>query len=191
MELLPEVIAASALLHVRLSASAANPRLHMLTADARRFVRAAPDRYDVIVADNFHPARSGSGALYTVEHFAAVRERLAAGGVFCQWLPLHQLDLETLRSIVRSYLEVYPRGWAMLATNSLETPVLGLVARRDGERCDLEDVRQRLAAAKFPLPLEQFGIDDDLALLGSFIAGPESLAEFAGERRSTPTIIRW
>ena len=86
----------------------------------------------MIVADNFHPARSGSGSLYTVEHFEAVRERLADGGLFCQWLPLHQLDLDTLRSIVRSFITVYPEGWAMLATNSLDTPVLGLVARRDG-----------------------------------------------------------
>ena len=53
----------------------------------------ASERYDVIVSDNFHPARSGSAALYTVEHFAAVRERLRRGGVFCQWLPLHQLDM--------------------------------------------------------------------------------------------------
>ena len=68
------------------------PRL--LVADARRFVRTTTGRYDVIVSDNFHPARSGSASLYTVEHFTAVRERLAPGGLFCQWLPLHQLDLE-------------------------------------------------------------------------------------------------
>ena len=67
-------------------------------------MRASERSYDVIVSDNFHPARSGSGALYTVEHFEAVRARLDAGGVFCQWLPLHQLDLETLRSIVRSFV---------------------------------------------------------------------------------------
>ena len=121
----------------------------MLTADARRFVRTAPDLYDVIVADNFHPARSGSGSLYTVEHFAAVRERLAAGGLFCQWLPLHQLDLDTLRSIVRSYLMVYPQGFGLLATNSLETPVLGLVGMRDGARLDLDGVRRRLASGRF------------------------------------------
>ena len=180
VELLPDVVAATRYF-TKAFAEPTSPRLLMLTADARRFVRASPDRYDVIVADNFHPARSGSGALYTVEHFAAVRTRLAPGGVFCQWLPLHQLDLETLRSIVRSFLEVYPHGWAMLATNSLETPVLGLVARRDRERLRLEDVRQRLATAKFSRPLEQFGLTDELALLGSFIAGSDSLAGFAGD----------
>ena len=166
VELLPEVIAASALF-VRHD----NPRLRLVAADARRFVRAARQRYDVIVSDNFHPARSGSGALYTVEHFAAVRERLASGGVFCQWLPLHQLDRETLRSIVRSFAAVYPGGWAMLATNSLDTPVVGLVALADADRFDAGRVRRRADA----------GIDDELALLGSFIAGPRALARFAGD----------
>jgi spermidine synthase len=95
-------------------------------------------------------------------------------------LPLHQLDLETLRSIVRSFLRVYPRGWAMLATNSLETPVLALIARRDGERIDVDAVRRRLATIRMPRSLADFGITDDFAILGSFVAGPASLAKFAG-----------
>jgi len=167
VELLPEVIEASAYFR----RGPPNPRLHLLTADARRYVRATSEQYDLIVSDNFHPARSGSGSLYTVEHFAAVRERLAPSGLFCQWLPLHQLDLETLRSIVRSFLAVYPGGWAMLATNSLETPVVGLVARTDGGRFDAGRARVRA----------EFGVDDNLALFGSFIAGPRSLARFAGD----------
>jgi spermidine synthase len=132
----------------------------------------------VIVADNFHPARSGSGSLYTVEHFSLIRQRLATGGLFCQWLPLHQLDLDTLRSIVRSYLSVYPQGSAILATNSLDTPVIGLIARRDGELFELQQVRTRVRDAN-SFNAEYFGINDDLALLGSFIAGPDSLARFA------------
>ena len=143
-------------------------------------MRASRDRYDLIVSDNFHPARSGSGSLYTVEHFKAVRERLASGGLFCQWLPLHQLDLETLRSIVRAFVTVYPRSWAILATYSLDTPVLGLLARRDVEGFDVEQVRQRLANAALEHNPAEFGITDDLALLGGFIAGPPALARFAG-----------
>jgi spermidine synthase len=180
VELLPEVIAASSYFATSFGGPD-NPRLRLLTADARRFVRTAPDLYDVIVADNFHPARSGSGALYTVEHFAAVRNRLASGGVFCQWLPLHQLDMPTLRSIVRAYLRVYPRGWAMLATHSLETPVLGLVSRRDGERIDVQALRQRLVTAQMSRSLTDFGITDDLSVFGTFVAGATSLESFAGD----------
>ncbi len=142
VELLPEVITASAYFTRSFAADAAAvggkadapARLNLISADARRYVRASDRRYDVIVSDNFHPARSGSGSLYTVEHFQAVRLRLQPGGqqpggLFCQWLPLHQLDLETLRSIVQSFLAVYPQAWALIASNSLETPVLGLVGR--------------------------------------------------------------
>ncbi len=179
VELLPEVIAASA--HFTKAFGEQAPRLHLIAADARRFVKTSDRRYDVIVADNFHPARSGSGALYTVEHFQAVRDRLASGGLFCQWLPLHQLDLDTLRSIVRTFLAVYPDGGAILASNSLETPVLGLVARDGGTRFDIDQVRGRIATIARPESPAAFGLDDELAVLGSFVAGADALARFASD----------
>jgi spermidine synthase len=100
--------------------------------------------------------------------------------VFCQWLPLHQLDLDTLRSIVRSFLTVYPRGSAVLATLSLDTPTIGLIAHSDGELFSRERVRAEVSAAS-SYDVESFGITDDLALLGNFFAGPRSLATFAGD----------
>lgn len=177
VELLPEVAASTG----RFVAADAMARLEVVVADARRYVRAGGGGdYDVVVADNVHPARSGTGALYTVEHFAAVRARLADGGLFCQWLPLHQLDLPTLRSIVRSYLTVFPDARAMLATHSLSTPVLGLVGGA-GARFALADVQARLAAPTMPQALPAYGLDDPWAVLGSLVAGPRALAAFAGD----------
>ena len=183
VELLPEVIAASALFTPALGDGRPNPRLHLLAADARRYVRSTRLRYDLVVSDNFHPARSGSGSLYTVEHFQAVRQRLNEHGVFCQWLPLHQLDLGTLRSIVRSFVEVYPHATALLASNSLATPVLGLVGRADNASFNRPALHQRLAGIDLsPAPTPAaYGIEDDFALLGSFVAGPHALARFAGD----------
>ena len=110
-----------------------------------------------------------------------MRGRLATGGLFCQWLPLHQLDVETLRSIVQSFIAVYPGGRAILASNSLETPVLGLVGQTDdGQLFDIGRLRVRLTGSARPDSPATFGIDDELALLGSFIAGPKALASFAG-----------
>jgi spermidine synthase len=180
VELLPEVIAASDHFRRAVFGSAPQPRLRLIAADARRFVRTTPMKYDLVVADNFHPARSGSGSLYTIEHFRAIRLRLADGGLFCQWLPLHQLDLDTLRSIVRSFIATYPNGAALLATNSLDTPVVGLIGRPDAARFDLEAIRSRLATAALPRRPADFGLTDDLAVLGTFIAGPRALARFAG-----------
>jgi len=177
VELLPEVAQASA--HFTAAFGDPPPPVTVIIADARRYVRAATPRYDLVVADNFHPARSGSGALYTVEHFRAVKGRLADGGLFCQWLPLHQLDINTLQSIVRSFIEVFPGGWAALATNSLDTPVLGLVARPDTARFDLAQARQRLGAVALTFDTADHGLPDEWAVWGSFVAGPAALARFA------------
>lgn len=186
VELLPEVIAAAAYFRPESADGASRSRLHTIAADARRYVRASSQAYDVIVSDNFHPARSGSGALYTVAHFQAVRQRLAAGGLFCQWLPLHQLDLQTLRAIVQSFMAVYPQGLAMIATNSLDTPVIGLVGRAAGSalRLDAAQVHQRMANASLPYPLADVGLGDEFAVLGSFVAGPRSLLRFAANAKA-------
>jgi spermidine synthase len=178
VELLPEVVEASAQFAAAFPAS---PRLHVTAADARRHVRTSRAVYDLVVADNFHPARSGSGTLYTVEHFAAVRDRLAPDGLFCQWLPLHQIDLPTLRSVVRSFLAVNPHAGALLATNSLDTPVLGLVGRRGELRFDVAAVRARVATLRTSRPPAAFGLPDALSVLGSFVAGPDALARFAAD----------
>ncbi len=189
VELLPEVVRAAALFTPALADGTRHPRLQVQVADARRFVRHAGRPYDLIVSDNFHPARSGSAALYTVEHFAAVKARLAPQGLFCQWLPLHQMDLQTLRSIVRSYTAVYPQAFVVLATHSLDTPVLGLVSRADGGVPSLADVHRRLAprapsdtgtngnvAARLA---QQSGLADEWAVLGSVVAGPAALQRWA------------
>jgi spermidine synthase len=189
VELLPEVIRASAhFTGLSTSNPVGNPvskppvpHAQLIAADARRFVRTSKQTYDVIVSDNFHPARSGSGSLYTVQHFQAVRGRLTRTGLFCQWLPLHQMDSGTLRSIVQSFLMVYPGGSALLASNSLLTPVLGLIGHRDAAHTTLAAVRQRLASAAGPRRPADYGIEDEYALLGSFVAGPSALARFAGD----------
>jgi spermidine synthase len=175
VELLPEVIAAS-----NYFSGKQNSRLNVVNADARRFVRTSGNDYDVIVSDNFHPARSGSGSLYTVEHFQSVRARLKGGGLFCQWIPLHQLDLDTFRSITKSFLSVYPQATALIASNSLETPVIGLIGHRGTENIELDAVRAHIADAMEVDGLADIGIDDEWALLGSFIAGPDALQRFAG-----------
>jgi spermidine synthase len=102
---------------------------NVIVADARRFVQSTTNTYDVIVGDLFHPARDGAGSLYTLEHFRSIRHRLAPRGLFCQWLPLHQLDKQTLRVITRTFLAVFPDAQAWLLRFNVETPVLGLVGR--------------------------------------------------------------
>jgi len=181
VELLPEVIDAAGIFALKVGAPASASPVMTVAADARRYVQSATDRYDVIVADLFHPARSGAGSLYTVEHFAAVKSRLAYGGVFCQWLALHQMDMETLRSIVAAFLQVYPNGLAILASNSLDTPVVGLIARPDQPAWQMEAVRSRLTglSPSMAQALRRAKLDDEFAVLGSVLTGHQGLRAFS------------
>ncbi|MCZ2497916.1 spermidine synthase [Xylophilus sp. Kf1] len=187
VELLPEVVAAAALFARSPQAPVPARPVHLVAADARRFVQAAGPAYDVVVADLFHPARSGAGALYTVEQFEAVRARLAPGGVFCQWLAIHQMDLDTLRTIVAAFQQVFPGAIAVLASNSLDTPVLGLVALPGDGRIDLSAVRARRAAAQAQPALARglatAHLEDEFAIAGSAVAGPAALRRFVGDAR--------
>jgi len=180
VELLPEVIEAAGIFAMKAGAPASASPVATVAADARRYVQSTNDRYDVIVADLFHPARNGAGSLYTVEHFSAVRSRLEPGGLFCQWLALHQMDIETLRSIVAAYLQVYPNAVAVLASTSLDTPVLGLISRPDQPAWQVEAVHSRMSAMspRMAKELKRAKLDDEFAVLGSILAGPQSLKEF-------------
>ncbi|WP_316168317.1 MULTISPECIES: spermidine synthase [unclassified Bradyrhizobium] len=161
---------------------AADDRMPPITvADARRYVVADNRSYDVIVADLFHPALDGSGALYTTEHFAAVKRRLAQGGIFCQWLPLYQLDLPSLRAIIRSFLAIYPNGSAWLNHYSVRTPMLALIGPTGAGDLDLAAVAARLRDPGHRTVLTPLGFETPIDLLGQYVGGPRALTAFAGE----------
>ncbi len=151
-------------------------------ADARRFIRASTNRYDVIVGDVFHPARPGAGALYTVEHFQAIRSRLASGGLFCQWLPLHQLTEGAARSITASFLAVFPEASAYLLHFNVDIPVLGLVGRLEPAAPRLGWVEASDAvenSSELRAMLRSTALLNSVSLFGCAVADAAALRDYA------------
>jgi spermidine synthase len=179
VELLPEIVQLHRYFEPENALGDHPGAFRMLVADARRFARACPNQYDVIVADLFHPARDGAGFLYTVEHFTALRARLAPGGLCCQWLPLFQLDESTLRVIVATFLKVFPEARAFLLRFNVDTPVLGMVGTLDRIQYSSDYFAQRVAEPKLAEALAAQQLRDGFQLLGCFVAGPEQLRLFA------------
>jgi len=122
------------------------------------------------------------GALYTREHFAAIHDRLAADGLFCQWLPLHQLDAHVLRTIIRTFLNVYGgQSFAVIAHFNVRTPVLGLVGTRHDWAYVPGDMASRLAGSPvLTRELSTALLTDEVQLLGSILANHDDLVRFAG-----------
>jgi spermidine synthase len=157
-----------------------DPAPAVVVADARRYVAAQTDRYDVIVADNFHPALEGSGSLYAVEHFRAVRRRLSAGGVFCQWLPLYQLDEQSLKDVARSFGTAFADASVWLAHYSIRMPMMALCGTADGQGIALTGLASRLSAPGLSARVRELEFATPLAVAGAYLGGAAELADYAG-----------
>ncbi|HYN22882.1 MAG TPA: hypothetical protein VE078_18120 [Thermoanaerobaculia bacterium] len=178
VEIVPEIVALMPFFDHVNGGVEHDPRVRIHTADARRFVAASRDRFDVIVADLFHPAKDGAGTLYSLEHFEEIREHLAPGGLFAQWLPLHQFDERNLKTVARTFLEVFPEVHSFLGIYNAETPALVLLGKADGRlTIDLERLRRQLRSPVY----EEVQMQDARELLGAYMLDREALFRYAGE----------
>jgi spermidine synthase len=108
IEIEPAAVASSSFFNHVNNRPLSDPRLHLITDDARNFLRVNPARYDLIVSEPSHPWVPGVANLFTREFFVLGRERLTDNGVFVQWLQIYQLSTESLRSVLGTFHEVFP-----------------------------------------------------------------------------------
>lgn len=118
-------------------------RSEIVVEDGRNYLKGRPELYDVIVSDLFVPWRAGAGSLYTREHYETVRERLAPGGLFAQWLPLYQLTRSDLELILRTMLDVFPHATLWRGGFSADRPVLAIIAQEESTPLDADRLAER------------------------------------------------
>ncbi len=129
-ELIPEVVTAARVYFGSYTGGLfSDPRSRIVVEDGRHYLSGTAETYDVIVGDLFIPWQAGAGSLYTLEHFAAVRARLAPGGLFAQWLPLYQLSQGELEVIARTMLEVFPQLTLWRGDFLPDRPIVALVGQ--------------------------------------------------------------
>jgi spermidine synthase len=123
----------------------ADPRVRVRAEDARSYVGATRDRYDVVVGDLVVPWRRGESSLYTRDSFEAVRRVLAPGGLYCQWVPLYQISEAEFDSIAASFLDVFPRTTLWRDLNAGQA-VVALIGHTDSGGLDagVADARTRV-----------------------------------------------
>ncbi len=110
IEIEPEVIAANqAVADQRRYDPLADPRLRVITNDARSALLLTDRRYDAIVSQPSHPW-TASGHLYTREFFGLVRDHLTPTGIFVQWIGLGALDEPLLTTVIATVTEAFPNA---------------------------------------------------------------------------------
>lgn len=100
-----------------------NPRMvngkevRVVYDDGRHYIRTLPDdvKFDVITSDPVDPWIKGSAALNTVEYYRMCKRHLKPGGVMTLWMPLYESSVESAKSMIATFFEVFPDG--MLFSN--------------------------------------------------------------------------
>ncbi|MDR7520113.1 MAG: fused MFS/spermidine synthase [Armatimonadota bacterium] len=149
-----------------------DPRVRVVVADGRNRLRAAPDRYDVIISDPSDIWIAGIGALYTVEFYQAARARLRPGGVMVQWVHTHSLPPEAFALIVATFRAVFPH-------TEIWTAAIGdlmLIGSVEALRWDYRRIAGRLEAIPgVREDLQAIGIWHPAAVLAAFALGGDDL----------------
>lgn len=151
-----------------------HPKLKIVFNDGRNFLMTTKEKFDVITADPIHPWFSGAGYLYTTEYFRLAAEHLRPGGIACQWLPIYELTVGDLQSVVKTFTENFRYAMLWLTRGDAE-----LVGSNAPIVIDEEMLRTRIAAPEVAGDLESVAMGSTEDLLSYFVTGTKGLKVFA------------
>src|SRR5262249_22267589 len=160
VELEPAVIAGSRFFHGKGEDPLDDPRVTLHLEDARTALEHGAGRYGLVISEPSNPWIAGVNNLFTVDFYKRVRSRLDADGVFCQWVQLYELSPPTFRSLLASFLAVFPDAHLYCAWGAADAL---LVAAPPGQKLSLA----RLRAPQLAFQYER-----------ARLTGPEQIAAF-------------
>ena len=111
---------------------ASNSQARIVVEDGRTYFAASPKEFDIIVGDLFLPWGSGTGRLYSREHFESIKNALRPGGIFCQWLPMYQLSPQQFEVIANTFEKVFEKVYLFRNGFGFATPQVCLIGIEEG-----------------------------------------------------------
>ena len=154
------------------------PRVRVRIADAKSFVAATTETYDLILSDSTHPRFRGNAALYARDYFDDCSRRLRPGGLISTWLPLYGMSTDDIRGILKSVHSVFPHVQVWYANSEPHENTI-VIASKQPIAIDPAALARRLAVTAITDDLAEVGIISTTQLLDYFMLGDRAVAEFA------------
>ncbi len=174
-ELLPGVVRAVDLFSGNFDVGS-DARVDVRIGDGRHDLLRRTERYDLITLEPPPPSAAGVVNLYSRDFYELCRDRLAPGGLMAQWWPLPTQNDEDSRSLVRSFLDVFP--YATAWTTELHEVLL--IGSMNPIEIDARRVAERFSAGPVASALAEVGVESPAAVLATWITGREGLERYVG-----------
>jgi spermidine synthase len=154
--------------------------------DGRHFLRTTREKFDIITSDPIDPWVKGCAALNTVEYYRMCRDHLNPGGIVTLWIPLYEGNLDTARTQIATFFEVFPNGvlWSnehegtgydAVLFGQVEPTVIDVdTFQKRLDRPDHQLVKQSLHDVGFGEGLD-FAVEEGVDLLATYSGDAASL----------------
>jgi spermidine synthase len=156
-------------------------RIDLRLRDGRRELLRSPETYDLITLEPPPPSAAGVVNLYSRDFYDLAATRLNRDGLLAQWLPLPtQTDADT-RSLVRSFIDVFPHA-TLWTTELHEMLLVGSLApiQLDGAR-----ISRRFEQPGVTKALTEVGVASPAALLATWVTDRAGLERYAADALPT------
>ncbi|MFM0040703.1 fused MFS/spermidine synthase [Paraburkholderia sediminicola] len=177
-ELLPAVVRAAPQFKGNYNMST-DARMDIRMRDGRRELLRNAGRYDLITLEPPPPSAAGVVNLYSSDFYRLAASRLQQGGIVAQWLPLPTQNEEDTRSLIQSFIQVFPH--ATLWTTELHEMML--VGSMQPLELDVPRIEARFAQPQVAAALREVGIASPAALLATWITDRAGLEYYAADAR--------
>jgi spermidine synthase len=173
-ELLPAVVRAAPNFDGNYGVTS-DPRVTLRLADGRHELLRSANLYDLITLEPPPPSAAGVVNLYSRDFYTLALQRLKPDGLLAQWWPLATQNDEDSRSLIRSFLDVFP--YATLWTTELHEMLL--IGSVEPIQLDAARVAERFARPELSGALKEVGITSPAALLATYVTDRAGLERFA------------
>jgi spermidine synthase len=148
------------------------PRARSFAQDGRFFLQATPRQYDIITGEPPPPKIAGAVNLYTEQFFALVKSRLKENGIVTFWLPIYQLRVGEVKSILRAFHDVFPNA-SLWAGPDEEWIMMGI--NGPGRKVAAEEMRRLWENAATKTDLARIGLEVPEQLAALFLIDGEEI----------------
>ncbi len=154
------------------------PKVRIRIDDARNYLLATQEEYDVIESDTIHPEQNAN--VFSREYFELARERLSEDGVFSVWLPMYGMSEETFKILINTLYSAFPHVTVWYASTQPTRHAL-LVGSKQKLKIDYELLQEELAYPPVRESLAEVGLEDVFTVLGSFITDESRLSGYVAD----------
>jgi spermidine synthase len=153
-----------------------HPRAIYFVDDARSHIIASKKKYDVIISEPSNPWISGIGNLFSKEFYEISLSRLKEDGIFAQWVQLYSMDMNSLKTILKTFSSIFPES-SVWQASKYDIMLIGHKGPFQG--LDYSKLSKKLIGTATWDLKAYLNISDPMDLFSYYIMGPEGIRAFS------------